>query len=81
MCFRAEGQSIVMFMDPVALDGFDDGFEYTVKGNALHIKVTDFPSQHCKLDLESLKNSFVLSGCRFSGRWVEALDPFVHKQK
>ncbi|MDP8998325.1 MAG: hypothetical protein M3O03_15175 [Pseudomonadota bacterium] len=79
LCFRSDDRGLMLFMDPSALDGFDDVFVYAMKKNALRIKIGELRSQHCKISLERSESSFILSGCQIAGRWVEAMEPFVHK--
>ena len=81
ICFRSHSEGTFAYLDPVALDGIEDGFVYTLRAHTLRIKIGAFRRDHCRLDTINRDNGFILSNCRLAGRWLKVVDPYIQKRK
>ena len=81
ICFRSHSEGTFAYLDPVALDGMEDGFVYTLRAHTLRIKIGAFRPDRCRLDTINRDNGFSLSNCRLAGRWIKVVDPYIQKRK
>ena len=81
ICFRSLSEGTFIIMDPIARDGIEDGFVYTLRAHTLRIKIGAFRRDHCRLDTINRDNGFILSNCRLAGRWIKVVDPYIQKRK